>query len=159
MLKTTVFVFFFSFALLMSDESKTKTGEEFALKIIGTYIKGDGKIAFKVADTVIALDNGETISKIDLGNAWSDITNMAFHKKPTLNEFREKVKIEAVEADGAKKHIKKKAQKVYKYEKGDLVIDASKEKDEKNKIIKYKKGFIFLIRKVKDEWVLLGIGG
>ena len=53
----------------------------------------------------------------------------------------------------------KREVKDYEYRKGDLFVDGSKEKGGKRSVVKYRKAFQFLLRKVGDEWLVLALGG
>ena len=53
----------------------------------------------------------------------------------------------------------KRVLEVYRYQDGDLYCDASHVKDGVENFVGYEKAFIYVIRKVGDKFVLIGIGG
>ena len=115
---------------------------------------------FAMADNVIAIDNGEQMTKEQLKSAWPDFRKMAFKKKVTLDEFFEQVQLQVSPAkDNKSLSANKRLMEVYKPQDGDLYCDLSKVKDGVDSFIGYKKAFIYILRKVDGKWTLIAIGG
>jgi hypothetical protein len=144
--------------------SAGKAGDEapkaFVRRLVQSLIDGGGKPDFAIAGKVVAVDNGEVITRADLVKAWPEFAKRAFKKKVTLQEFFARVDLRVGPVtDNKRLMANKRVLKVYKHQKGDLFCDASRVKAGIENCIGYEKAFIYVIRKVDGKWTLIGIGG
>lgn len=135
--------------------------EAFAREIIHALITSDGTPPpFEIAEKVFAMDNGETLSRTELQEAWPRMARRAVAKKITAEQFFSAVDLRI---DSPKNHERlmrdEKVQAVYTYQDGDLYVDASRMKAGTENIIAYDKAFLYLIRKINGKWTLIGLGG
>ena len=85
---------------------------------------------------------------------------MAFKKDAPKEGVVSKLHIQLIPAKGNKILLaNKKLMKVYKAQKGDFYCNASKANDSSQGYVNYRKAFIYIIRKTKGGWKLIGIGG
>ena len=134
--------------------------KDFVRTVVQSLVTNGETLPFDVADQVVAMDNGEVLSKEDFRKAWPGIAKIAFKKKLSVDEFFTGValNIQPV-ADNKRIMGNKKLLEAYKPQEGDMYCDASHMKDGVANFIGYDKAFIYIIRKVSGKWVLIGIGG
>lgn len=134
--------------------------EEFVRQVVQTFLDGGNKITFKVADKVVAIDNGEVLTRAELQNAWPKFAGKAFKMKVSLDQFFRDVDLRfSSPRDNKRLMSNKRVLESYTYLEGDLYCDASHVKEGAESFIAYDKAFIFIIRKVEGQWTLVGIGG
>lgn len=128
--------------------------------VVQSLVMNGEAIPFDVADQVVAIDNGEVLSKVDFRKAWPGIAKIAFKKKLSVDEFLAGVdlNIQPV-ADNRRIMSNKKLLEAYKPQEGDMYCDASHMKEGAANFIGYDKAFIYIIRNATGKWVLIGIGG
>ena len=134
--------------------------KQFIGTVIQSYLDGKQEPSFKVADRVFAIDNGEVLSKGDFEKAWPEFCKIAFKRKISLEDYFEGANLEIVPASEKGTITRnKRLRKVYSYREGDLFVDGSAVKAGVDDFIRYKKAFVFVIRKMDGRWTLIGIGG
>ncbi len=134
--------------------------EAFVRLVVQTLINGENKITFHVADQVFTLDNGEVLTKSEMQQAWPRLAGKAFKKKVSLEQFFREVELRiSSPLDNKRLMSNKRVLEFYKPLEGDLYCDASHVKEGVENFIAYDKASLFIIRKVEDQWTLLGIGG
>lgn len=134
--------------------------KDFLRQVVQSLVMNGETITFDVADQVVAIDNGEVLSKEDFRKAWPEIAKIAFKKKLAADDFFAGVDliIQPV-ADNKRIMSNNKLLEAYKPQEGDMYCDASHMKEGAVNFIGYDKAFIYIIRKVSGKWVLIGIGG
>ena len=147
-------------SVCLANDSDPTGEKEFVRSVIQSLITNGETISFEVAEQVVAIDNGEVLSKEDFKKAWPKFAKVAFKKKVSLDDFFAGVdlKIQPV-ADNRRLMSNKRLLTVYKHQQGDMYCDASHVKEGVENFIGYDKAFLYIIRKVADKWVLIGIGG
>ena len=158
---TALAVFCLSMCLARAAESKgTDEALGFVRQVVKSLIDGDGLVTFAVADEILAIDNGEVISKADFETVWPQLAKHATKKKVTLEQFFRDVDLRMDSPLNNKRLTSnERVMESYKYQEGDLYCDASHVKDGVDNFIGYDKAFIYIIRKVEGKWTLVGIGG
>lgn len=136
-------------------------GEEaFVRQIVASLIEKQPTPAFAVADKVVALDNGEMLSRDDFHKAWPEFCKMAFREKVSADAFFAKMDLRMEPATENKRLMSNnRVLAAYKPQRGDVYCDASRVKSGEKNVIGYPKAFIYVIRKVEGKWTLIGIGG
>lgn len=144
----------------LADEKSPAGEKEFIRIVVQSLIASPAAITFAVADPVIAIDNGEQISRDDLRKAWPDFGKRAFKKQISIDDFFAGVNLQMQPVTDNKRIMSnKRLLGVYTPQPGDLYCDASHVKDGVENFIGYDKAFIYIIRKVDAQWFLIGIGG
>jgi len=144
----------------LADESGPTGEKEFVRSVIQSLITNNEAITFEVADRVVAIDNGEVLSREELKKAWPELAKRAFKKSVSIDDFFAAVDLHVRPvADEKRVMSNKKLLDAYKPQPGDMYCDASHVKEGVDNFIGYDKAFIFIIRKVAGKWVLIGIGG
>ena len=126
------------------------SGEKaFVRSVVQSLIAGGQTTAFAVAEQVVAIDNGEVLSKEDFRRAWPEFAEAAFKRRISVDDFFAGVvlKIQPV-ADNKRLMGNKRLLKAYKHEQGDIYCDASHVKEGADDFIGYDKAFIYIIRHV-----------
>ena len=142
------------------DVKVNRSAERFIRQVVQSLLDDGNKITFEVADKVFAADNGEVLSKENLKNAWPEFAKQALKKKVSVDQFFRDVELRVVSPLENKRLMSnKRVLEVYRYQDGDLYCDASHVKDGVENFLGYEKAFIYVIRKVGDKFVLIGIGG
>jgi hypothetical protein len=143
-----------------ADTAPASGAEEFVRQVVQTYLDGENKITFKVADRVFAIDNGEVLTKADLQKAWPQFAKQAFKKQVSLDQFFKDAELRlSSPRDNKRLMSNQRVLEAYKYQDGDIYCDASHVKEGVESSIAYDKAFIFIIRQVDGQWTLIGIGG
>ena len=162
MKQTYLILFIFTFLISVSFAKDTTNVElKTAIhKVISSLIKEDKTINFPVADTLFAIDNGKKITKKEFANIWPKINNIAFTKKITMQKFTANITY-SIQAVTENKGImsNKNLLKTYKPQKNDIFCDLSKVKNGSDNFIAYDKAFIYIFRKINNQWILIAIGG
>lgn len=136
------------------------SAEEFVRRVVQTFLDGQNKVTFNVADKVFAIDNGEVLTKAELQNAWPQFAGKAFKKKVSLDQFFRDAELRlSSPRDNKRLMSNKRVLEIYNYLEGDIYCDASQVKEGVENFIGYDKAFIYIIRKVEGQWTLIGIGG
>lgn len=134
--------------------------EAFIRQVVGSLLVDGNDVTFEIADKVVAIDNGETLSRDELKKAWPDFARQAVKTKVSVDRFFRDVEIRVMSPPDNKRLMgNKRVLEAYKYQKGDLYCDASSVKEGVTNFIAYEKAFIFIIRKVAGKWTLIGMGG
>ena len=132
----------------------------FVRQIVASLIERQPTPGFAVADKVVALDNGEMLSREDFQKAWPEFCKMAFREKVSADAFFAKMELRMEPATENKRLMSnKRVLAAYKPQQGDVYCDASQVKSGEKNVIGYPKAFIYVIRKVEGKWTLIGIGG
>lgn len=144
-----------------SGELKLTGGADgFIRQVVQSLLDVENKITFDVADKVFAIDNGEVLSKEDLKKAWSEFAKRGLKKKVSVDQFFRDIELRVTSPLENKRLMSnKRVLEIYKHEDGDLYCDAGRTKEGVDNFIAYDKAFIYIIRKVKGKWTLIGIGG
>jgi hypothetical protein len=144
----------------LAAEEQLAGEEVFVRQIVASLIERQPTPGFAVADKVVALDNGETLSRDDFQKAWPEFCKMAFREKVSADAFFAKMDLRMEPATGNKRLMNnKRVLAAYKLQQGDVYCDASRAKNGEKQAIGYPKAFIYVIRKVEGKWTLIGIGG
>lgn len=134
--------------------------EKFVRQVVKSYLESESKITFPIADKLFAIDNGETITKEELQNAWPRFARKAFKQKVSLDQFFRDVELKiGSPRDNTRLMSNERVLQAYSYQDGDLYCDASQVKAGAENFIAYDKAFIYIIRKIDGQWTLIGIGG
>jgi hypothetical protein len=150
----------FIVAISLADNTEQATEETFVRSVIESLLEGGATVPFDVATQVIAIDNGEVLSKKDFMAAWPEIAKAGFKKKVSPDEFFAGVDIRIYPVTENKRIMSnKRVMSVYEHQEGDLYCDAGHMKAGMDSIIGYDKAFIYIIRKIDGKWRLIGIGG
>ena len=144
----------------VAAEENTESAKKFVSTIIKSLADGGKKVAFPLADKIIAIDNGEVIASEQFKKAWPEFAKMAFKKDTPKASVVSKLHIDIIPAKGNKILLEnRKLMKIYKPQEGDFYCNASKANDSSQGYVNYRKAFIYIIRKTKGGWQLLAIGG
>jgi hypothetical protein len=143
-----------------ADDTTPAGPEAFVRQAVQSLVDGGNAIPFPVADTVVALDNGEVLSRADFQKAWPQFAKEAFKRKVTVDQFFKGAELKIGSPLENKRLMgNKRVLESYTYQDGDLYIDASQVKAGAENVIDYDKAFIYLIRQIGGQWTLVGVGG
>jgi hypothetical protein len=148
------------FMAYANDTNRMTEAEGFVRQIVQSLLDGGGTVTFPVADRIVAIDNGEALSRENFREAWPQFARGATKKKVTLEQFFRDVDLR-IDSPLNNKCLmsNKRVLNVYRYQDGDLYCDASHVKEGIENFIGYNKAFIYIIRKAGGKWTLVGIGG
>ncbi|MCY3019196.1 MAG: hypothetical protein NTW87_09240 [Planctomycetota bacterium] len=151
---------FVSCACLTEEGEKNGGEKEFVRNVVRSLIAEQQAPEFEIADKVVAVDNGEVLSKEDFKKAWLELRKVALKEKVSLDDFFASVRLQIYPVTENKRLMNnKRVVAAYKHEDGDLYCDASQVKEGVKSFIGYAKAFVYVIRKVNGKWTLVGIGG
>lgn len=156
----TWFFFCLTCGLGYADDTTPAGPDTFVRQAVQSLVDGGSAVPFPVADTVVALDNGEVLSGADFQKAWPQFAKEAFKKNVTVDQFFRDADLK-IGSPLEKKRLmgNKRLMEAYTYQDGDLFIDASHVKAGVENVIGYDKAFIYLIRQIGGQWTLIGVGG
>jgi hypothetical protein len=130
----------------------------FVASVVTSYLDGRREVSFPAAERIVTLDNGSALSRAELQEAWPRLCQIAFSRSVTVEEYFHGVDLKVVPF-GTVSPLGRRFMEAYEAQKGDLFVDGSRVKEDVADFIGYRKGFIFVIRKVKGVWTLMAIGG
>lgn len=144
----------------LAAEKPLADEEHFVRQIVAALIEKQPTPGFAVADKVVALDNGEMLSREDFQKAWPEFCKTAFREKVWADVYFAKMdlKMEPV-TDNKRLMSNRRLLAAYNPQKGNVYCDAARAKSGEKLPIGYPKAFIYVIRKVEGKWTLIGIGG
>jgi hypothetical protein len=65
----------------------------FIRQVVQSLLEGGGEVTFPVADKVVAIDNGEMVSRAEFKEAWPQFAKAATTKKVSLDQFFRAVEV------------------------------------------------------------------
>lgn len=144
-----------------AEETKmTGDVDGFLRQVVRSLLANGNDMTFEIADKVVAIDNGEILTREELKKAWPEFARRAIKTKVTVDQFFRDVELRVTSPSDNKRLMgNKRVLEAYKYQDGDLYCDASHVKEGVKNFIEYDKAFIFIIRKAGGKWTLIGIGG
>jgi hypothetical protein len=132
----------------------------FIRQVVQSLLEAGGEVTFPVADKVVAIDNGEMVSRAEFKEAWPQFAKAATTRKVSLDQFFRDVEVRIDSPLNNKRLMSnRRLLESYTYQEGDLLCDVSRVKEGVENFIGYDKAFLYLIRKVDGVWTLIGIGG